>query len=493
MTRYPRSGRGRRWTVAELKAIGISWRGDALADGDGLSGTVRLGEGNAITVHWRYAFKREGKVAWHYCGTWPGTSLESIRATRDAARDALKRRVNPNEKREADRLAERDRIKAAIDDDERRKADDASVESMVRSWLKSGVLRKDGNAELTRVFEKDVFPKIGTKALRATTEEDLRDVLGTVVKRGANRLAVTLCRDIRQAFRWAEKRQPWRRLMMEGNPAELLRIETIVDPHYDLSNVRSRVLIEGEIKELRGIFSRMASDYGHAADKRKAPRPVQATTQLAIWISLATACRVGELLMAQWKDVDLEAAVWFVPKANVKGTRGKKQDQRVFLSSFALKQFRALNGLTGATAWCFPSSDAEAHVDLKTVSKQVGDRQLSFKQRTSLRGRRNDDSLVLSGGRNGEWTPHDLRRTAATMMQALGVTPEVIDRCQNHVLAGSRVRRHYMVHEYDDEKREAWGLLGAKLAEILAETPASEGATDAFRAKVIASKSALPA
>ncbi len=49
------------------------------------------------------------------------------------------------------------------------------------------------------------------------------------------------------------------------------------------------------------------------------------------------------------------------------------------------------------------------------------------------------------------------------MMQALGVSPDVIDRCQNHVLAGSRVRRHYLKHEYNDEKRGAWRLLEAEI------------------------------
>jgi hypothetical protein len=84
-----------------------------------------------------------------------------------------------------------------------------------------------------------------------------------------------------------------------------------------------------------------------------------------------------------------------------------------------------------------------------------------------LHGRTNDNTLVLSGGSSGEWTPHDLRRTAATMMQALGVSPDVIDRCQNHVLSGSRVRRHYMKHEYADEKRVAWELLGSEIENIL--------------------------
>jgi hypothetical protein len=75
-------------------------------------------------------------------------------------------------------------------------------------------------------------------------------------------------------------------------------------------------------------------------------------------------------------------------------------------------------------------------------------RQHRFKQRKQLRDRRNDNSLVFSKGENGEWTPHDLRRTGATMMQVLGVMPEVIDRCQNQVLAGSRVRRHYLKYNY---------------------------------------------
>ena len=73
-----------------------------------------------------------------------------------------------------------------------------------------------------------------------------------------------------------------------------------------------------------------------------------------------------------------------------------------------------------------------------------------------------------SKGTKGEWTPHDLRRTGATMMQELGVTLEIIDRCQNHLLGGSKVRRHYLHHDYAKEKTEAWRLLGEKLELILA-------------------------
>jgi len=54
------------------------------------------------------------------------------------------------------------------------------------------------------------------------------------------------------------------------------------------------------------------------------------------------------------------------------------------------------------------------------------------------------------------------------MMQALGISLELIDRCQNHVLPGSKVRRHYMLHDNADEKWAAWAALGERLAALIA-------------------------
>lgn len=469
MTRYPKSGRGRKWTVAELKAIPAEWRGDALRDGDGLVGVVRFNDGESFCrVHFRYEYKRDGKKAWHYCGTWPTASLDAIRRARDEARDTLKRGLDPNAKRDADRIDAREQVKATLAAEERRRAEDASVRELYELWLRDGVLRKDGNAALKRSFEADVLPALGTKPVRAVTEHDVRAVLRALVGRGVNRTAVEVHRNIKQMFRWAEKRQPWRRLLQDGNPAELVEIAKVVDPDYDLSNIRSRVLNDDELRELRDRLEAMAREYEAAPDKRLAVRPVEPETQAALWLCLSTLCRIGELLMTEWRHVDFEACTWFVPKENVKGSRGKKRDHFVYLSPFALRQFRALHARTGKTRWCFPGRDAIDHVDVKSVSKQIGDRQHRFKQRKALRNRRNDNSLVLSKGENGEWTPHDLRRTGATMMQALGVMPDVIDRCQNHVLAGSRVRRHYLKHDYADETKQAWAKLGAAIEAALA-------------------------
>lgn len=343
-------------------------------------------------------------------------------------------------------------------------AADKPLRDLFESWLADGVSRKDGNAELRRTFEKDVLPTIGAKKVRELTDADLLHVLRAVGRtRGASRTAERMLTEMRQMFRWAIKRQPWRSLLVEnGNPAELVDLKQIVLKGYE-PGIRERVLSPAEIRELRDIFDAMEAVYDAAPNKRTADRPVLAETQLAMWICLGTGCRIGELVKSQWKNVDLKKATWFVPRETTK----THVDWQVYLSAFALKHFKALHELTGASEWCFPAQQKEGPLDSKTISKQIGDRQTRFKKRSPLLRRRHDDTLVLSDGENGAWTAHDLRRTAATMMQAMRVSPDVIDRCQNHVLPGSKVRRHYLHHDYAEEKREAWKLLGDRLDAIL--------------------------
>jgi hypothetical protein len=47
-------------------------------------------------------------------------------------------------------------------------------------------------------------------------------------------------------------------------------------------------------------------------------------------------------------------------------------------------------------------------------------------------------------------------------MTALGVMPEVAERCLNHT-EENKVKRVYQRHSYGPEKKDAWELLGAHL------------------------------
>ena len=80
-----------------------------------------------------------------------------------------------------------------------------------------------------------------------------------------------------------------------------------------------------------------------------------------------------------------------------------------------------------------------------------------------MSGRSKDvDALVLP---RGKWTPHDLRRTAATTMVELGALPDVVEKCLNHAEVG-KVKRIYQRAQYEGPMREAWRLLGTRLARL---------------------------
>jgi integrase len=180
----------------------------------------------------------------------------------------------------------------------------------------------------------------------------------------------------------------------------------------------------------------MAAAYSTSKDERVANRPAQQETQFAVWICLGTGCCIGEPLQARWRHVDLEKATWFVPRQNTKTKT--HVDWHVYLSASALRQFKGWCAITGKTEWCFPATNRG--LCLRAEHQQAGWRPPDMLQeREPLAHRRSDDSLVLADGKNGEWTPHDLRRTASTMMQALRISRDVIDRCQNHALRGSKV------------------------------------------------------
>lgn len=536
-----RHAKGARWTVNELRNVRPEWAGDSLSDGEGLSGDLRVNARGDVTVRWRYAFKWEGKVKRFDCGVWPETDLAEIRRTRDDARLKLRDGVNPAEHRRAERVQAQAEVRSVLAAEAERQADAKTNNDLMDAWLRDGVKRSDANLGLRRQLNKHVRPHIGNKLVAETSEQDLRALLRLIVERGANRSAVTVRHDLAQMYHWAEKRQPWRRLLAEGNPIDLVDIGTIVSKDYDVNYACERVLSNAELIELRDIFAAMdrdassmtrrevydlvwqvpilqlarqlgISDRGlsKACERQKIPTPprgywqrsdgsaagartplpdpdwdpwmdlVRAQRglpkkyQCAIWLCFLTTCRVGELLLAEKKHIDLEKGEWFIPKENSKGTRGKRRDFMVFLSPQARKLFEKLLEMAGDSRWVFPSPDKEdGPINGQAVTRQVSDRQLMLKRLTKKpKNRVFDNSLVLAGGDNGEWTPHDLRRTSATTMQRLGIPNDLIDRCQNHVLGGPAVRRHYLLYDFAAEKRAAWEKLGNHLDIMLNLTSA---------------------
>ena len=64
-----------------------------------------------------------------------------------------------------------------------------------------------------------------------------------------------------------------------------------------------------------------------------------------------------------------------------------------------------------------------------------------------------------------DWTLHDLRRTARSLMSRAKVAPYVAEKCLGHV-AGA-IERTYDRHAYLDEKREAFARLADEVAKAV--------------------------
>ena len=154
-------------------------------------------------------------------------------------------------------------------------------------------------------------------------------------------MASRIYADLVQMFAWAEERKPWRALMIEGNPTKLVELAKLLPHGCDPDAERDRVLSGDELRELRLKLMDMEATYAAApaGTKYSYDRPLKKETQLALWICLGTLCRIGELLMARWEHVNLSAGEWFVPGQNTK----TRVDWKVYLSPFALRQFKALH------------------------------------------------------------------------------------------------------------------------------------------------------
>ncbi|MGI5829882.1 MAG: tyrosine-type recombinase/integrase [Bradymonadia bacterium] len=476
-TRYPSSGKGSKWTTKELKSIPVTWKGDSISDGGSLNGIVRINKDSSISIKFYFRFRYNGKIQKLYCGTFPNSTIKEIRSTRDAAKEALQRGINPIDDKNAQRIEAKRAIKDIVNIDDIKSSNDLSVQDLFLAWTSeaSGVKRSDGNIAIQRLYQKHIAPHIATYKIAELSDNHILDMLQKIKnsarnkdnpQRAFNRTVEAVYKDLKQMFTWAEKRQPWRKLMSGGNPALMItsaQVKAIMD--FDYKAERSRTLNDAEIHELACILGTNTQNFAPSPDANEPP--LHARGQCAVWLCLATLCRIGELLQASWEHVDFDKETWYIPAANTK----TKQEHLVSLSSFALAQFQHLKAITGDFAYVFPSKDGTSHVGTNTLTKTIGDRQLRFKNRSKkIGGRIENDILVLSDGQNGAWTLHDLRRTGATMMQKLGIPPDIINLCQNHSLNwGNKVSKNYLHYDYAAEKAEAWNKWGAEIERILRE------------------------
>jgi integrase len=190
--------------------------------------------------------------------------------------------------------------------------------------------------------------------------------------------------------------------------------------------------------------------------------PVSRRVGLALRLALLTGARAGEIAgMSLVELAHLEkpdAAEWVIPAERSKNGRAHV----IPLGSLAVDTILAATELiTDDDEFVFPSPSADGPITGRALA-------VAMKRfATKLTG----DGAAVKSWKAEPPTPHDLRRTFATRLSALGIPKEDRDSCMNHTRSdvGSK---HYDLYERRAEKHHALTLWGDTLLGLLTNSGA---------------------
>jgi integrase len=263
------------------------------------------------------------------------------------------------------------------------------------------------------MIDKDLLPLWRHRKVSSIGRRDVIGLLDSVVARNAPIKANRLKALTSKIFAFALTRE-----LVEYNPA--LGIPRPAPEHS-----RERVLSEDEIRHL---WVALDAEPTHVA--------------AAFKLLLLTAARRSEVLGMTWHEINLDGALWTLPAARSKNST----EHRIPLVPAAVALLHGIKDQSPDDEFVFPGGRSGCPV----ANPQ--------KWLARLRKRAGIDDFRL----------HDLRRSVASHMTALGVPRLVVSKLLNHAESG--VTSVYDRHSYDHEKRSALLSWERKLNQIVAGT-----------------------
>lgn len=370
----------------------------------------KSGHGFAIRVmpsgykSWLFFYHFESKKQRMTLGSYPEISLANARELHREAVKCLANGKNPTT--EQQRAKMESRTANTVND---------LIMEYLEKWAKP---RKRSWREDERILKRDIASSIGKYKVKDVTKKDILIILDQVISRGASIAANRTLAVIRRMFNFALERD-----IIPTTPCYGIKAPT-------KENKRDRVLSFEEVKFFwQGLDSAGMSEL----------------TKLALKLQLATAQRIGEIVASEWTEFDLINGWWIIPALKAKNSNA----HRVPLSKLSLEILQQIKRESDDAKWLLPAPRGDKHFAPTSISRAI---------------RRNIDAFKNIK----HFTPHDLRRTAASLMTSLGVSRLVVGKLLNHV--ESSVTAIYDRHSYDKEKRQAIDIWGLELENILTPT-----------------------
>lgn len=281
---------------------------------------------------------------------------------------------------------------------------------LMREWWEKYLLRgnRDYALESWRRLEKEVLPRLGDKSPRKITPPMILTILRRIESKGTLVKARKVKSHISQAMRY-------------GIACGVV----VSDPTRDLGFAMTphQSIPRAAITEPREIGELMRRIEGHRFRQRR----------LSLFLAVLTFVRPGEVVTAEWQDIEWEAALWRIPGPKMK----MKRAHLVPLARQTLDVLRQLQRLTGNRQWLFPSRWDKSQHERPCVLTHA----------------------LRSMGYSGQTLcAHGFRATAATALSDMGWPSETIERQLAHV-DKNRVRAAYQRSELLEERRkmmQAW-------------------------------------
>ncbi len=368
--------------------------------------------GASRTWLFRYTWRKEWVRI--VIGHHPGMTLAEARERAIELRKAIDEGIDPRRARPR----RRQMAASAAPATGTPSSDKHSIEYLVDEFI-ARYLRPHRKAPewAEAILNRDVLPKWKGRDARTITPAEVIERLDEIVERGAPVLANRTASLLSQLFRFGIHRR-----IVASSPVQLLYRPG------GKEKPRERTLTDAELK----AFLR----------DPKACTRFERLAHVAT-ILLLTGQRRGELALARWADIDLQARTWNIPDEIAKGGRG----HIVPLSDWAVEEFAALKRESEGSKWVIPTADGREHIDPKQLSRSVAKCLERFKKQGIA-----------------AFTLHDLRRTCRTGLSRLKVEPHIAERVLNHAQAG--VAGVYDRHAYLEEKRDALEKWAAHLQGI---------------------------
>jgi integrase len=343
---------------------------------------------------WYYRYRHKGQRRFVPLGRYPETTVSVALGVYTGHRESV---TDPWDEHQAVKQSEAARLTLA-------QLADRFIEGYAkvykRSWRTDKALL-DRNV-LGRVGGFPVPPIAETKA-DEITRQDLLRVVGKVADRGAWVEARKVARVLSRLYTWAMEKG-----YVSHSPASRLAPRPPAPVRRKQAEKAEQTLTSGEIAAVWNAL-------------RKESEP---------WASVLafmfmTGQRPGEVCCMEWKQVDLDKAEWRMPITK----NGKPH--MVPLPDAAVS---FLQGIKRKGRFVFPANTKSGHLNTDQLARKFG--------------------AVLASLGLEHRTPHRIRATVATGLEALGVDHRHIMALLNHTPQDITSQR-YAKHDYYREKRQA--------------------------------------